>query len=81
MIPALLSSPVVGDSILIVSPRDLRLLFWPGGRVTVLDCPSECFRAFTLFVEFLLVFCSSFSIEIFFRLFEPFTATVYIKKD
>ena len=28
MMPALLSSPVVGDSILIVSPWDLRLLFW-----------------------------------------------------
>ena len=97
MMPALLSSPVVGDSILIVRPWDLRLLFstwaWPRlpaepcGRVLYSDrhrsvwSPNECFLGFTVFVEFLLVLCSSFSIEIFFRLFEPFTATVYIKKD
>ena len=99
MIPALLSSPVVGDSILIVRPWDLRLLFptwawlWPllvfdwAGRVLYSDrhlsvcSPNECFLGFTVFVEFLLVLCSSFSIEIFFRLFEPFTVTVYIEKD
>ena len=97
MIPALLSSPVVGDSILIVSPCDLRLLLWTWPWVllaapwwgSVLYCdrhlsvcsPNECFLCFTVFVQFLLVFSSSFSIEIFFRLFEPFTVTVYIKKD
>ena len=99
MMPALLSSPVVGDSILIVRPWDLRLLFstwaWAGpllppdswGRVLYWDrhrsvcSPNECFRGFTVFPEFLLVLGSSFSTEIFFRLFEPFTVTVYIKKD
>ena len=80
--PALLSSPVVGDSILIVRPCDLRLLFstwtWAWLRLVTdsllysdrhrsVWSPNECFLGFTVFVEFLLVLCSSFSSEIFCR--------------
>jgi hypothetical protein len=53
IIPALLSSPVVGDSILIVKPWDLRRFLWYCGSLE--DCAG-----FTLYVQG-VVGCSRFA--------------------